>query len=130
MAKKERLYLAGPMRGRPASNFAAFDTTKKALEGMGYVIISPADLTRANGYTGAYINQTPDKPEELLSPSRCTALIQDFLSICFCDGVALMPEWTESLGARAERAFAEAVGIECMLVSNWIQRKRLLNLIP
>lgn len=98
------IYLAGPMRGIPEFNFPAFDAEAAKLRAEGHVVFSPADGDRWLTLTG--------RPVE---PRTCFEL--DTQWICrHADTIALLPGWERSSGARAERALAEAIGIEVIFV--------------
>ncbi len=88
-----RIYLAGPMRGIPDFNFPAFNKEAAWLREQGHEVFNPAE----NG------DQT--------NVRECFRLDTDW--ICrYADGIALLPGWEASKGAKAELALAEALGLE------------------
>lgn len=104
MAKK--FYLAGPMRGYPEFNFPAFHFAAAKLREEGYEIFSPAE----KGIEKEVAND-PDLQNKLEFRRKVFAL--DAAYICNeADGIALLPNWYQSLGARAEYALARAIGLE------------------
>lgn len=95
-----KLYLAGPMRGIPEYNFPAFDLYAGRLRREGHIVFSPADGDR---WLLLSTGREPDARE-------CFALDTQWL--CReADGIVLMPGWENSLGAKAEKALAEAIGL-------------------
>lgn len=98
-----KLYLAGPMRGIPKSNFPAFDAAAEALRAAGHTVFNPADHDRKCGLTGG---------KELTHAQRQAVFKADTNFICTkAEGIALLPGWSKSLGAKAEKALAEAIGL-------------------
>ncbi len=107
-----KLYLAGPMTGKPQFNYPLFDRVAAALRAEGYEIFSPAEMDNPEVRAEAMANMTGIMPEtnkisgetwgDFLA--RDVKLIADEL-----DGIILLPEWDTSQGARLE-AF---VSINC-----------------
>ena len=98
-----RFYIAGPMSGYKNWNFPAFDRAKQELLANGHWPLSPADLDRFWGLREE-INTLPDWFD------RADALLRDFELIKHSDGIYLLEGWSDSSGAKAEVAFAEAIG--------------------
>src|SRR5690606_12309818 len=86
-------YLSGKMRGLPDFGFSFFDAARDALAAQGWRVISPADLDRETGFS----------PEsDPLSFNLATALKRDFDAIKNkADALVLLPNWRDSVGARA-----------------------------
>lgn len=102
----KRVYLAGPMTGIPQFNFPAFDAAAAALRGMGYDVVSPAELdspehraaamASADGDPTSYNGATGETWGDLLA--RDVKLIaDDGIEAIFC-----LPGWERSRGARLE----------------------------
>lgn len=95
-----RLYLAGGMRGIPEHNYPAFEAAAKFLRSQGHFVFNPAENTAGE------------------SDIR-TCMAVDTAWICCCaDGIAMLPGWEKSKGARAEIALAEAIGIPVIFLAN------------
>ncbi len=96
-----KIYLAGPMRGLPDFNFPEFHKYAALLRAEGHEVFNPAELG--------------------LSQSDMRAILAVELDwICReADAVALMPGWSESLGARAEAALARALNLKLMGVPDF-----------
>lgn len=86
------VYLSGKMTGEPDMGRALFSKVQKKLEAEGITVINPAVL--------------PDglKPEAYMP--ICLEMMK------WADVVAMLPGWSESKGARLERAFANYLGIK------------------
>ena len=115
---KQRLYLAGAMRGIPFLNFPAFDKAAADLREAGFEVFSPAEHDR--GIYGD--NFELQYPLGVAGPEfdLRAALAADTHYICTqADGIALLPGWEASSGAKAERALAYALGLPGDSVQNW-----------
>ena len=105
-----RIYLAGPMRGVPDFNFPAFDFAANNLRKQGFEVFSPAE----KGVEHSMIDN-PDLQDD--EEFRREVFELDTQWICRnADAVALLPGWEKSLGAKAERALAEALGLTIIIL--------------
>src|SRR5689334_4430148 len=110
------IYVAGPMRGIPEFNFPAFNAATQKLRQDGHFVFNPAerdmerhgtDISKGNS-TGSLEQAAKEHGFNLRD-----ALCDDLTFICkTADAVALLPGWQRSKGATAERATAEALGLE------------------
>ena len=110
-----RLYISGPVTGRPYDNEAAFREAQTRLFGAGYGALIPHDLV---------LPEDPRETAMLLRIHDLTALDKDSgcMSISpLYDGLALLPGWGQSEGAKLEKAVAEACGIPVKTVDEWIE---------
>lgn len=111
-----RIYLAGPMRGKPEFNFPAFYKAAKVLEYSGHIVFNPAK--RDNELHGTDISKGNMNGDEELAKrdhgfDRRAALCHSLTWICqHAEGIAMLPGWEDSRGAVAELATAEAIGLE------------------
>lgn len=80
----KRLYVAGPMSGIEHLNFPAFHAEASRLRGLGYEVVNPAE-----------INTDPTTPW-----AKC--MRDDIRELVTCDGIVLLPGWSESRGASLE----------------------------
>ena len=99
-----KIYIAGPMSGLPDFNYPAFFSAARALEAVGYVPINPA---RAEGREGC---------STWLDFMR--AALRD---IANADGVAFLPGWVLSAGARLEVRIAEDLGLPARSAEAWLE---------
>jgi hypothetical protein len=95
-----KIYLAGPMRGHADLNHPEFHHWTGVLREGGHEVFNPAewpggDIRWSLGLDLAWIT------------SRA-------------DAVVLLPGWQGSLGAKAEAATAEAIGIPAMLIDDFL----------
>ena len=111
------LYIAGPMRGRPDFNFPAFHRANAFLTDAGHKPISPADHDLANGFDPTGMTGHEDLTE--LGFDLKDALTWDLAQVANVDGVAVLPGWENSSGARAEVALAHALGTPVASVEEW-----------
>ncbi len=88
-----KLYLAGPMTGFPFLNFPAFAAEAARLRGLGFEIVSPAELNA-------------DSDGDWLTCMRV-----DVRALVECDGVALLDGWEGSEGATLEHEIAHRLGL-------------------
>lgn len=114
------LYVAGPMRGIADFNFPAFFEAEKALVAAGYEVINPARRDKDNGFDPT--GMTGDEDLSELNFSLREALGWDMAAICSdADGIALLPGWEVSKGAKAEEALASALGLPSRSVGAWVE---------
>lgn len=105
-----KLYLAGPMRGRPAFNFKAFQDEAAILRDMGHEVFSPAERDLAEGFKPWGLTGFESLHE--LGFSLRHALHADLSWITLhAEGVAVLKFWETSKGAVAEVATAAALGL-------------------
>jgi hypothetical protein len=111
-----KIYLAGPMLGRPEFNFPAFHHAAVALRAAGHEVFSPAerDIERhdADISVGNHSGDEEAAARKYGFDLR-VALGEDLAWICaHADAIALLPGWRESKGAGAEYAAAVALGLQ------------------
>lgn len=110
-----KLYLAGPMRGYPEFNFPAFHAAAEKLRAQGHEVFSPAERDIERHGTDISKGNTTGSLEQVSKEhgfSLRVALGEDLEWICkHAEGVALLPGWKDSKGARAEKATATALGL-------------------
>lgn len=97
----KRIYIAGPMTGLPEYNFPAFHAAADTLRAAGYEVENPAEPGQVEGW----------KWEDYMRRGLAQLLT--------CDGVALLPGWTESKGACIEADIASLLGMRLWAVDEW-----------
>ncbi|MFY8042016.1 MAG: DUF4406 domain-containing protein [Rhodoferax sp.] len=97
------LYLAGPMTGLPEYNYPLFNSTTQRMRSAGFTVVNPAE----NGLPA--------------SAPWAAHMRRDLHSMLDCQGVALLPGWEESKGARLEVDIARALGMPVQTVDEWMQ---------
>lgn len=92
-----RVYIAGPIHGRPEHNAPVFEEAAIALYRAGHEPVSPLELHGA--------------PEERDAKTRGEIMHTDIRALLECDGVLMLDDWTRSRGARLEREVAIQCGL-------------------
>lgn len=112
-SKRPYLYLAGPMRGIADFNFPAFNSAAAILRNQGFRVFSPAE-NDSKKHGNIFKTKTGDE-SALAATTGWTinkALEDDTRFICrHATGIAMLPGWRRSKGARAELALAKALGL-------------------
>jgi len=108
-----KIYLAGPMRGIPNFNFPAFFKAALELRANGHEVFNPAeDDVNEYGWDIAYSPTGSMEDIRHLGFSIRDALARDVHYICrHADTLVLLPGWSNSKGALAEKALAEALDL-------------------
>ena len=98
-----RIYISGPMTGLPDYNRPAFAVAALHLLQAGYDVKNPAAQPEVFGWTTAgYLIE------------------RDLPMLRRCHGVALLPGWQKSLGARTEIELARDLGMYCCAAQFWL----------
>jgi len=98
-----KVYIAGPMTGLPDFNYPAFFQAAERLVDAGHEPINPA---RSEGRSGC---------ATWLHYMR--ASLRD---IADADGIALLPGWQNSDGARIERGLGRDLGLDVRPIGEWL----------
>lgn len=116
----KKLYLAGPMTGKPYFNFPSFDAHAEELRDLGFEVFSPADHDRE--LLGKPVGWLPTEEDSEgpwqkwsipNAPSLRKMLGDDTSYICNeATHIAFLKGWENSKGARAEWALANALDLE------------------
>lgn len=88
-----KLYLAGPMTGIKDLNFPAFHAAAAQLRALGHEVVNPAEVNS----------------DTTMAWADCMRL--DIAELVKCQGIALMPGWGKSKGAKLEQHIAEQLGM-------------------
>jgi Domain of unknown function (DUF4406) len=89
----KRIYIAGPMSGLPDFNYPAFHAAAQRLRDLGFNVENPAD--NPEPHCGSWLGYMRMAIRQLAQ----------------CDGVALLPGWESSRGARIEQQLATQLGL-------------------
>lgn len=101
-----RLYLAGPVTGIPDHNRPAFEHAQERLEAAGFEIVTPVTIEDEIGHGHSW-------------ETYMRAALQRMLA---AEGVALLPGWIESRGARIEQRLARDLGMPVDVAVAWFLR--------
>ena len=104
---KKRVYLSGPMTGRPAFGFPAFFEAEEFLKDQGWKVVNPARLDTDLGL--ASLDEA--MPHEGYMKRDLPLLIR-------CDAIALLPEWWTSKGAKQELSVALMCGLDVICATD------------
>ena len=97
-----RVYIAGPMTGIPDYNRPAFHAAAERITAAGYHAVNPAEA-EVYATDPVYVDYLRDALRWMLS----------------CDGIALLPRWEMSRGARLEVQVGATLGMVVQTVSDW-----------
>lgn len=104
-----RLYLIGPITGKPEDNRRAFENARKTLEDNGYQVDIPHDYTNIG------------EDWQFCMRRSITAMLGiNHKGVAHYDGVAMLMGWRRSKGAKIEHDLAEALGIPCKPWREWL----------
>lgn len=106
----EKVYVAGPMRGYPNFNYAAFEAAKEKLENTGLWVVSPREIDR--------IFHVEVENGELSQAELRKLAIRIMVAMVDCDSIYLLRGWVKSKGARMELAIAEFLGLDVHFEEN------------
>lgn len=95
-----KLYLAGPMTGIPELNYPLFISEAARLRALGYEVVSPAEINagKEDGWVPCMRRDIPE--------------------LVKCDGIALLPGWTQSRGAKVEHYVAAHLGLVIVMAQH------------
>lgn len=108
-----RIYIAGPMTGKPNYNKAAFDDAALGYSEQSHLPFTPFVASsrvwlKTFGFT---FNDSLDRCD-YGDPMLREFFAEDIALLLSCDRVVLLPGWRESKGARIEAQVAQLFGIE------------------
>lgn len=101
-----KLYIAGPMTGRPDFNYPAFYAAADQLRAIGHEPINPA-------------RQRPGVPHQ--GATWLDYMRHSLRDIADCDGIATLLGHHNSRGARIECDLAARLGLPVRTVDEWLQ---------
>lgn len=99
------------MRSLHRFGFDAFEQATLALEAKGYRVLSPHRMDLELGFD-------PDKSLAENNFDLKDCVLRDVKAILKVDALVLLNGWETSLGAKAEKAVAEWLGLEVLLYAN------------
>ncbi len=101
----KKIYIAGPMRGKPNYNFPAFMEADELLTLLGWITINPAQVDIDKGFD-------PKTPQDSLTPKDLEEfIVRDIHLVISADAVCLLDGWEDSKGVAVEIAVADYCNI-------------------
>lgn len=110
-----RVYIAGPIAGRPDGNRAAFATAEEVLRRAGFKTSNPQwiDHAHAGPCTGDEVPRA-EGAEQWEEHRYGCYLRADIRALLACDFIYILPDSQMSRGATVEKAVAYICGIEVL----------------
>lgn len=105
-----RVYISGPMTGRPGMNAPAFFAAAHALREAGHVPVNPVEVCQQLGLT-----------------EWTDCMRADIKALCDCDAIALLPGWEMSQGAQLELHIAHRLGLMIGPLETYIEREQVVQ---
>lgn len=102
-----KLYVAGPMSSLPDFNYPAFYAAAKQLREAGYEVENPAENELAQ-----------DRPAD--EPMWLGFMRMSLVQISRVDGLALLPGWQNSDGAKLEEHIGQGLKLPVRYVETWL----------
>lgn len=111
MIDRLMIYVAGKMTGVSLYNFPAFDAAAERWTARGYIVTTPADITRAvwREKRGCEFDPARDRCE-YGDALLCEMFARDAAAAARADMIMLLPGFVSSKGARIEIAIAYQLG--------------------
>lgn len=103
---RKRIYIAGPVSGRPHLNQPAFAAAAAALRGAGHEPVNPHGIA-----PHAHDGNCPPSYAVNAGHSAACYLRTCFAALLACDELYLLEGWPDSLGATREYTVARWAGI-------------------
>jgi Domain of unknown function (DUF4406) len=113
---KKKIYISGPISGKPDHNLPAFRAAEKMWQSRGYDVVVPHDIP-AHDHEGTPC--PPSYAEGGYGHSAACNLRADLVVLLTCDEVATLPGWDHSVGAKLEISVALHCGIPIRYMQEW-----------
>ncbi len=114
MSKK--IYISGKIGGKlhiADETYEKFHRAERSLTNRGWEPFNPCEPSW-QGFLLHRRDEIDTILEKKITPSDFyrLCLLEDIRALSTCDAICLLPDWRDSPGAKAELAFAKAIGIE------------------
>lgn len=128
-----RVYISGPMTGKPGNNVDAFMDADRRIAAAGHYPVNPAYLSAAFGdrdelaaafreyYAAERADNTDCPSVDQLRRIDLARLVQraDMVALESCDTICLLAGWRESIGARRELQVALERGMGIRFIEDF-----------
>jgi hypothetical protein len=101
-----RVYIAGPMSGKPGLNFPAFHAAAADYRKRGCFVINPAEINGGSDELTATREMTQDEYQE----HWLKCMRADIAGLLSCEMIVMLDGWTASRGASLEHHIARELG--------------------
>lgn len=108
---KNLVYVSGPMTGYSELNTPAFRDAADSLRSLGFTPVDPSVHVIEDALWSDYLRV-------------------DLADMLMCSGVALLPGWESSRGARLEIHVAKELGMSVLPLATWIENAAELLDVP
>ena len=111
-----KVYISGKIGEKVISEATRqkFAKAEEVLKAMGYDVFNPCreewDRALRDGYRYEKFPDTKFPANTI--PFYSYALLRDQMVLSTCEAICLLPDWKDSPGAKAELAFAHAIGLK------------------
>lgn len=119
-----RVYISGKIGEEVLSDATRekFARAEKELEAKGYATFNPAGVCWTRRLVSDYDGEQHSR--DIFSMKRLTSfyayiLMRDLGVLSECDAICLLPDWRQSPGAKAELAYAQAIGLKVYELSQY-----------
>lgn len=111
-----KVYISGPIGGRPDGNRPAFAAAADVVRRAGHEPVNPHDIDGEHPGLECAQGKPSHLPDD---PHRYGCyLVGDIVALARCDAILMLADWADSPGARAEYAFAEALGLTVFVLDS------------
>ena len=112
----KEIYISGKIGGEvqiACETYKKFQRAERTLTIRGWEPFNPCDPSW-QGFLLHRRDEIETILEKKITPSDFyrLCLLEDIRALSTCDAICLLPDWRDSPGAKAELAFAKAIGIE------------------
>ena len=108
-----RIFISGPISGKPNLNTEAFNEEERLLKEAGHDVFNPRSIAEPNWIAREYWYE-----KAMGDPAKTAEMEwQYYMAICvgqipLCDGMRMLPDWQNSRGSVWEHRIAKMLGLE------------------
>lgn len=113
-----KIYLAGPMRGYPDFNVRAFMKAARELRDQGHIVFNPPEKDLETYGPAALVSaegKVADVAPTGLTPRNVMRVDINWI-LDHAEAIALLPGWENSKGATVEKAMADFLSLETIIL--------------
>lgn len=115
------IYVIGPVTGKRNDNRPAFDQARCNLNAAGYYVQIPHDyIASGTPWDAAMLTSIHIMTEFMIITQKHGS----YKRVPTLGGIATLPGWEDSPGARLEAQVAKAIGLPVKTVAEWVEVAR------